>query len=598
MPELAASAKDPGGRAVWRWLRPHAVKLSLGLLCVAIVVAAEISLPLLFGDYLVDGVLIARANVSRLTWFAALGILLFALKGLFRYGQVYLMSSVGHRIVCDLRARMYQRMLDMPIRHHATEKSGALVSRMTSDVGVIQSVISAGVADLVQQVMMLAATVAMLFVVNWRLALVSLATLVLVSLAIRGYGGTIQKYTARLQERIAALTATLQESLEGIRIVKAFLMEKERRERFAADNNLSYSASMKSAQAAATVTPVVELILVTGMMAVIWFGGREVISGQMTPGGLVAFLAYLAMGSRPMGQLTQGVNLLHQAAAAARRIAEVLDMPVESSGKAAIKIPDKIDGHVAFENVSFEYLPGRKVLSGVSFTAEPGETIAIVGRSGAGKTTLVNLLPRFYLPTSGKVKIDGYDLAEVDVASLRRHIGLVPQETLLFGMTIAENIAAGREWIDREAIIKAAKLANADEFIRQLPNGYDTVVGERGATLSGGQRQRIAIARAVAGDPRILILDEATSALDSESEAKVRDAIIRVRENRTTFVIAHRLSTVLGASKIIVLENGRLAEVGTHEELVRTGKVYPGLYRKQFGGAAPRALPAVQENLA
>jgi len=583
-----------GGNTIWQWLKPYTFPLISGLVCIAVVVAVDASLPLLFGDFLVDEVLITRGNSTLLTWFAVGGIILYIVKGLFRYGQVYLMSFVGYRIVCELRARMYQRMLEMPMRQHAGEKSGTLVSRMTSDVGVIQNTISAGVAEFLQQFLMLVATIVMLFVINWRLAALTMITLPLVSLAIKGYGGKIRKYTTRLQERIADLTVTLQESLEGIRIVKAFLMEKERRKRFAMDNDMSFGASMKSAQAMATVTPVVELILVVGMMVVIWFGGREVINGQMTAGGLVAFMAYLGMSTRPVSQLAQGVSLLHQASAAAKRIAEVLEMPVESNGRATTKIPERIVGRVVFDDVSFEYQSGRAVLSKVSFTAEPGETVAIVGRSGAGKTTLVNLVPRFYKPTSGSITIDGYDLAEVEVASLRRHIGLVPQETLLFGMTVAENIAAGRDWIDRDAIVRAAMLANADEFIRQLPNGYDTVVGERGATLSGGQRQRIAIARAVAGDPRILILDEATSALDPESEAKVRDAIIRVRENRTTFVIAHRLSTVQGASKIVVLDEGSIAEVGTHEELLRTGSVYPGLYRKQFGAARP--LPAVRES--
>jgi len=591
-------AKVAGFESVRRWIAPHALQLAGGLACVVVVVAIDAALPLIFGDFLIDDILIAGQNPALLTWLAVGGILLFTVKGLFRYGQVYLLSHVGQRIVYELRARMYNRILDMPLREHAKRESASLVSRMTSDVGVIQNAVSVGIADLAHHFLSLLAAVAMLFVINWRLAAVSLVTLPVVSLAIKGYGGRIHLFTTRLQERIAGLTATMQESLEGIRVVKVFLMEKERRKRFAADNEKSFNASMKSAQALATINPVVELVFVMGMMVVVWFGGREVLSGQMTTGGLVAFLAYLGMASRPIGYLAQAVNLIGQSSAAARRIAEVLELPVEANEASGVKFPARIQGRVTFENVTFAYQPGREVLRGVSFTAEPGETVAIVGRSGAGKTTLVNLVARFYKPTSGTVRIDGYDLAEVDVASLRRHIGFVPQETLLFGMTIAENIAAGRDWIDRDAVVRAARLANADEFIRRLPNGYDTVVGERGANLSGGQRQRIAIARAVAGDPRILILDEATSALDAESEANVRDAIIRVRENRTTFVIAHRLSTVQGASKIVVLDDGVVAEIGSHDELLRSGVVYPVLYRKQFGEEFEETAPAARERRA
>lgn len=564
------------------WVKPYTGSLILGLLCIVVVVTVDVSLPFLFGDFLIDGVLITQANYELLHWITIGGILLFLIKGLFVYGQVYFMAYVGQKVVYDLRSKMYRHLLEMPLGQHVRHKSGSLVSRMTSDIGVIQNAVTAGLTDLVLHSLSLTLIILMLFVLNWRLALISMVILPLAYIAVKGYGGRVRRFSARLQERIAGMTATLQESLEGIRVIKAFRMESERRRRFQEDNDLSFGASMKSVQAMATVTPVVELILVTGMLGVLWFGARSVLEGRMTPGGLVAFLGYLGMITRPVSYLTRSLNLLQQARAAAERVTALLQAPREEATGGEIRL-ERVEGRVTFERVTFSYIPGKPVLKDVTLEALPGETIALVGPSGAGKSTLVNLIPRFYRPDSGRILIDGVDIQTLDLDSLRRMIGLVPQETLLFGMSIAENIAAGRTWITPERIREAAELANAHEFISNLPNGYETVIGERGATLSGGQRQRIAIARAVAGDPRILILDEATSALDAESEAIVRDALMRATSNRTTFVIAHRLSTILGASKIVVLDKGRIVEVGTHEELMERGRLYPELYRRQFG---------------
>ena len=572
---------------LFKWARPHWWRVAVAALCVLAVSAIEVALPKLFGDYLVDDVLIDRRSLSLLTTIALAGIAAIFVKGLFYYGQVYLMSYVGQKLVYELRGKMYRRLLEMPLGQHARQKSGQLISRMTSDIGVIQSAVTAGLADLLTHAVMFTAIVAVLLWLNWELALVSFATLPVAAWAIQGYGRRIRAFTARLQERIARLTSTLQESLEGIRIVKAFHMERERRARFEKDNRDSFGASMKSVQAAATMTPIVELILASGMMIVIWYGGRAVVLDEMSTGEFIAFLLYLTMLARPISYFSKSFSLIQQAVSAAERVSEVLNFPVEEAedGEGKVRL-ERVKGRIEFEHVSFEYSPGVQVLHDISLVAEPGEVVALVGPSGAGKSTLVNLIPRFFRPTSGRVLIDGHDLGDIELASLRRQIGLVPQETLLFGMTVAENIAAGREWIGEQEIVEAAKMANAHEFITALPDGYHTLLGERGATLSGGQRQRIAIARAVAGDPRILILDEATSALDAESEAQVRSALMRVQRDRTTIVIAHRLSTVRGADKIAVLDKGRLVEAGTHEELMKTGKLYPRLYRTQFGDDA------------
>lgn len=568
-----------------RWMLRHtAGPLVLGTLCIIAVVGVEVSLPRVLGEYLIDQVLIER-HFGWLTWIALGGIALFFIKGLFTYGQVYLLTFVGQRLVYTLRRVLYRRILNMSVRQHSQFAHGTLIARMTSDVGVVQNAVTAGLGDLIQHGFTLVGILLMLFILNWQLSLIAFLALPLSAWAIRAYGARIRTYTARLQERIAGLTWTLQQSIEGIRLVKAFRMEDTLEERFENDNSQSFAASMKSAQAMATITPVVELLLVVSMFMVVWGGARFVLSGALTAGQLISFLAYLAMATRPIGFLTKSLNLLHQAVSALDRILEILQLPQDcdcvDSDQSVELAPDKPRGAIEFDRVSFEYEPGVEVLQDVSFRIEPGETVGIVGPSGAGKTSLVNLLMRFYEPSSGTIRIDGNDVAHIDPAGLRRSIGFVPQETLLFNMSVAENVAAGRPWIDRAAVETAVQLANAHEFVVQLPQGYDTIIGPGGVDLSGGQRQRIAIARAIAGEPSILILDEATSALDGHSERLVRDALDKVSGRCTTIIIAHRLSSLVHADRIFVFDGGRLVQVGTHDEL--TGE--DGTYRRLFGGA-------------
>jgi subfamily B ATP-binding cassette protein MsbA len=368
----------------------------------------------------------------------------------------------------------------------------------------------------------------------------------------------------------------------AVRVIKSFVREDYEIERFGRENYNNFRAQMKSSQLMATLTPLIEFLAAIGVTVIIWYGGREVINGNLTSGALIAFLIYVVNLSNPIKRLSRVYGNVQKALAAAQRVFEVLDTkPDIEDMPGATELPP-ISGEVAFNNVSFEYKPGEPALVDISLTARPGQMVAIVGPSGAGKTTIANLIPRFYDPTAGTITIDGTDIKTVTLASLRRQIGIVPQETMLFNGTVYENILYGDLNATREAVIAAAKAANADNFIMEMPLGYDTQIGERGAKLSGGQRQRIAIARAILKNPSVLILDEATSALDTESEALVQEALDKLMVGRTSFVIAHRLSTVQRADVILVMERGRIVEKGSHATLINTGGLYSKLYQIQF----------------
>lgn len=563
-----------------RQMFPYTLQLTVGLLCLVVVVGANLAVPLIVGEGLFNRVLYQR-DVSVLTTLTLGVLLLHLVKGIFRYGQVYTMAFISHRIAADLRNRVFEHLQRLSVGFHEQRKSGEIVARVTGDVGLIQSVLAADLSELLYNLLTLVGALVMVFFINWKLSLVAFITFPVVGWAIGLYGSQIRGFARQAQEKVADIAAILQETLMGIRVVKAFTMEEHERRRFVRKNEQGFVANMKSSQMVATSGPVVELLVVIGLAVVIWYGGHLVLANRLTPGDLISFLGLLGMMSAPVSATGRVYNLLQQALAAADRVFELLDTEPDVDDQPNAVEAAALRGEVAFRSVSFGYNAGSRVLNQIDLIAHPGQMIALVGPSGAGKTTLVNLIPRFYDPAVGRVEVDGVDVRKLRVRSLRRQIGLVPQETVLFGVSVLENIAFGRPDATEAEVIAAAKMANAHEFLMELPEGYATRVGERGARLSGGQRQRIAIARAILRDPRILILDEATAALDPQSEALVQDALQRLMKGRTTFVIAHRLSTILRADRIVVMDKGRIVEMGAHAELLALGGLYAKLYRSQ-----------------
>ena len=458
------------------------------------------------------------------------------------------------------------------------------MSFVTNDVAAIQSALVDNLIDLVTEGCILIGSLALMFYLDWKLSLLTLIVIPMVGQAMKIFGRKIKKSSTVIQERLAEITALLQESFSATRVVKSFVREDYEIDRFVASNQRNFEAVMKNVQQTSMLTPTVEFLAALAVTFIVWFGGYEVVNGDITAGAFVAFLTYAVNLANPVKRLSRIYGNLQKAMAAVDRVFSVVDLTESITDRPDAKPLPPVTGRVRFENVTFSYKEGRKALDEVTLEAAPGEMIAFVGPSGAGKSTIANLIPRFYEPDSGAITVDGHDIRSVTLASLRGQIGLVPQETMLFSTTIRENIRYGRLDATDAEIEEAARAANAHDFITQLEHGYDTQIGERGVSISGGQRQRIAIARAILKDPRILILDEATSALDTESEKIVQAALDNLMVGRTSFVIAHRLSTVFHADRIYVIDAGRIVEQGTHEELLAKGGLYQHLYDIQFRG--------------
>lgn len=562
------------------YIKPYMHRLLFAMVCTIMAAAGNLYIPWIIKD-MIDEVL-ADKNGTMLNWIAASIIAIFIVRGLFWYGQNYLMSYVGQSVTIDIRAAVFKKLQRLSVSFYDKNKTGTIMSYVTNDVNALQSAMVENTIEMITEGFILIGSVVAMIYLDWRLTLFTVCTFPVVLWFMEFFGKKIRKTGGRIQECTADITSVLQESVASARVIKSFVREDYEVDRFDVENKANFRANMKNAQLMATLTPVVELVAAIGVTMIIWYGGNNVINGTITAGSLVAFLTYAVNISNPIKRLTRVIGNIQKALAAAQRVFMIIDMPEEIAESRDAKQLPEVSGKVEFQNVSFAYNDKGNVITDLSFSVKPGEVIAIVGPSGAGKSTIANLLPRFYDVNKGDIKIDGHSVREVTLDSLREQVGIVPQETMLFNGSVYNNILYGRLDATKEEIEAAAKAANAHDFIMQLTDGYETKLGDRGVNLSGGQRQRIAIARAILKNPRILILDEATSALDTESERVVQEALDRLMVGRTSFVIAHRLSTVKNADKILVLEKGNLVESGTHDELLALDGLYAHLYKIQY----------------
>ena len=564
------------------YIRPYVKHLAFAIVCIVLAAAANLYVPWIIKD-MIDKVLMER-DMAMLNLIAGGIIVVFFFRGIFYYGQSYLVSFVGQRVVIDIREALFEKFQRMPLAYFDRHQTGEIMSYVTNDVQALQNALVDKLIELVTESSVLVGSIVLMFYLDWKLTFITLITVPLVGQAMNIFGKKLKRSGIVIQERLADINSLLQESISAVRVVKSFVRERYEIERFHRQNELNFQAEMKNVQLTSLLTPTVEFLAAITVTFILWIGGYEVVQGDLTAGALVAFLTYAVNLANPVKRISRIYGTVQRAMAAADRVFDVIDMEEMIHDKEdAVPLP-KIEGRVAVKDVSFSYKEGAPALSHVSLEASPGQLVAFVGPSGAGKSTIANLIPRFYEVNEGVIEIDGHDVRDVTLNSLREQIGIVPQETMLFSSSVRENIRYGRLEATDEEVEEAARAANAEEFILQLPQGYETKIGERGLNLSGGQRQRIAIARAILKNPRILILDEATSALDTESEKIVQAALDKLMVGRTSFAIAHRLSTIFNADCIYVIDGGRIVEQGTHAELLAAGGLYSTLYNIQFRG--------------
>ena len=573
-------------KRVMRYLFPYKKRLAAGIFSMLVHSFLTVYFVRVFQNLIetvISNMAGGREGIIRLSWIAAMMIGVYLLKGVVYFGQKYLISYVSYKAVRDIRNELYAKLQSLSLSFYSTHKTGEIISRVTNDVNKLQKAIVDSSISLVYKSLTFLGGIGYLFYLNAQLTLFLVIMLPAMTYILKRFNTKIRKVSRDVQMKIANVSDVLQETLSAIRVVKSFGREEYEYERFSEQNEANFRAKKKNAQYGAILTPSIEFMASIAFTAILWYGGYQVLQGNMKPSELIAFFTMLLTISSPLKSLTNITATVQKALASAERIFEIIDIDkhIDDESEDIIKL-NEVNGKIVYDSVNFSYNHDEKVLKDINLKANPGEIVALVGPSGAGKTTMVDLIPRFYDPDRGKLTLDGHDLKEIDVDNLRDFIGIVPQETILFSGTLADNIAYGDLEADMDAIKEAAKAANAHNFIVEFQDGYQTTVGERGVGLSGGQKQRIAIARAILKNPRILILDEATSALDAESESLVQEALEKLMKNRTTFVIAHRLSTIKNADKIIVLENGVIKDKGDHESLIDKGGLYSELYNGHF----------------
>ncbi|HUV28474.1 MAG TPA: ABC transporter ATP-binding protein [Anaerolineales bacterium] len=567
------------------YVRPYMKWMVISIIALLFSVGLGLILPLVIRN-LVDLILVDN-DLPQLNRLAIGLFVVFILQSIASFIHRLSLAYVGENAVVDIRVQVYSHLQDLSLRFFGDNRTGEIVSRITNDTALLQSAITDDLVALLRQVITLVGAAVLLFWLDWRLTLIILLGVPFITLTMVWLGRKIRRESEAVQDALAKSASVVEETVAGVRIVKSFARERYEIDRFSSAVDEIYTAAIRRAKIGAVLGPIIGFMAFASITITLWFGAYEVIQGRLTAGDLVAYLIYTMMVAAPIASLAGLYASFQGAIGATEHLFDLLDEKPDIVSKPGAVILPPLTGEVRFEQVSFTYSEDIPVLREVSFLAQPGQVIALVGPSGAGKSTLISLIPRFWDADAGVVTIDGYDIREVDLPSLREQIGIVPQETILFSDSVFANIQYGKLDATREEVEAAAKAANAHEFIlNDLPGGYETEVGERGVKLSGGQRQRVAIARAILKNPRILILDEATSSLDSESEGLVQEALEHLMQSRTSFVIAHRLSTIVNADWVLVLNEGRLVEQGTHLTLLEEPDgLYARLYEMQFGAA-------------
>ena len=550
--------------------------LIVGALCLVIASVTNLAVPL-YIKKLVDVVMVDK-NMALMNSLTLSIAGLFLIQLIFSTAHNYLFDLTEKRAITDFRIKLFRHLHTLSLSFFVKRRTGEIVSRMTNDITTIENIVTDLPATLLQQSIRLLGGIVIITYMNWKLTgLVLVLAPVLVIFA-RIFGRRLKKLSTEIQDKLAVSTTILEENISCIKVVKSFVREKLENERFSKAVEDSYQSAKKRVIISSFFGPSIGFIAFSTSLILLWYGGREVILGAISPGELIAFILYATIIAGPMGSFARLYARVQEGVGASKRVFEILDMKGEVRDAPDAKPIPELTGKVEFDDVSFYYREDQEIIKGICFSVEPGQTVALVGPSGAGKSTLVQLLHRFYDPVTGQIRIDGFPLESVQLASYWRQIGIVPQETILFGGTILENIEYAKPGVKKEELVLAAKAANAHNFIMECPDGYETVVGEKGIRLSAGQRQRIAIARAILKNPHILILDEATSALDNESELLIQDALERLMQDRTSFIIAHRLSTIHNADRIIVMDRGQIVESGSHVQLMQKEGLYHKLY--------------------